>query len=196
MDEPKTAKDIFDACLTIEEGKKFPDVAVSFTLSPFDVSDPSTQTITVSDTWFRFIKSEDYLEIDLIFKANTDPRLNKALRFISEWEEKTVNEEPMLLQLDIIPFKYRANYIISAEQPLLYALCSDKVDEYPRMLKMIFEEDYVKIVKTDGVDFNDLMAQIKRELDREEKEELAMLKEREKEEYEAFHSDFINGGTL
>ena len=184
----ETVKDVLDACLMIEEGKKFPEVAVSFTLSPFDISDPATQTITISDVWLQFKKINDFFEIDLIFNSNTDPKLNKALRFIDEWEN-----DILCLQLDIIPFKYKAKYIISAEEPIIYALSSDKVDEYPRMLKMVFDEDFVKVVETDGINFNELMAKIKRELDREEREELAMLKEREKEEYEAFHSDFMGG---
>ena len=188
-----TLKDIFDACLTVPEGMNYPDTGISLSLIEEDDEEGKYAKNSLFDNVFpRFIKTDDYFEIDFIFASNKDMKLDGMMAMVDKWQESLMSDSPKSLQVGIIPFKYKCKYYINAENPVLFALSSDKPEVYPHILKFVFEEEDVEIIENDA-DYEDMMAEIKKEMNKEARLMLEEQKRIEQEEYEAFHNDLIGG---
>lgn len=186
----KDIVDIFNACCSLDH-KGYADTAISIS---YGIIEEKKEINIPLKTIFNkanlaFAKKDDYIQMDIIFNTHLDPKLNHLYKILDQYDkdDKTCEEKTQApyLQFSLVPMILKGRYQIILTNPDFYMLCSEKISEYPHMVRMLFHVDDVMIMETDAIDYKKLLAHVERQIDMEEFYAIEENKKRERDAYEA-----------
>lgn len=185
-------QDVFEACNHIPEGDSMPHTVLTISMGKIveneDVDLPLKATI--GNASYRFLMTEDYLTVDLIFKDQYDSNLRKVHHLLKTFDkeimvtDETSDTLPTIL-FSILPLELRAKYQICVMNPIFYALTAKTPDTHPHIIRMVFEKEDFLLVELEGLHYDQIVADAKRRMDMEDFYAVEEEKKRKREQYEA-----------
>lgn len=185
-------EDIFDACNVIPEGASVPNTVLNIAMGKIveekDIDLPKQATI--GNISYRFLGTEDYLTVDLVFKDRYDSNLRKVSYLLNKFDKEIMETDEMsdtlpTIQFAILPMELRAKYQICLMNPIYHGLISETPDEYPHIIRMIFEKEDFLLVELEGINYDQIVADTKRRIDMENFYAAEEEKKWKREQYEA-----------
>lgn len=189
-------KDVFRACCHTEENQQFPNTVISISKGYFEEDKEAKVDLCTSFTKAvpAFYCHEDALEVDLKFRNRMDINLKRTLDLYQQYRQEAndfyCNEEDSLypsIQMIFIPIVTKGRYQLILADPELFILCSDNPNDYPCTIKFIFRQENVLVMESDNVDYNKIVADVKRQEDMDAFYEMEEEKKRQRDAYEAEH---------
>lgn len=189
--EELTLQDVFDACNVIPEGASVPNTVLTISMGKIveeeDIDLP--RQATIGNISYRFLGAEDYLTVDLIFKDRYDSNLRKVSHLLQKFDKEIMETDEMsdtlpTIQFTILPMALRAKYQICLMNPICHGLISKTPDEYPHVIRMVFEKEDFLLVELEGINYDQIVADTKRRMDMEEFYMAEEEKKRKREQYE------------
>lgn len=189
-------EDLFRACCHMEENQQFPDTVISISKGYFEEGKEADVNLCASFTKVipTFYCHEDTLEVDLKFRNRMDANLKRTLKIYQQYRQETndfyCNEKDTLypsVQMMFIPIVTKGRYQLILADPELFVLCSNDPNEYPCTIKFVYRQENVLVMESENVDYNKIVADVKRQEDMEIFYEEQEAKKRQRDAYEAEH---------
>ncbi len=193
MNQIQSLQEIFEACCHVPEKEHTADTIISVS-SGMVKTGQEISALPIKTIFYkinmRFMKSDDYIIVDLQFANHMDAKLNRVLSLLNEYQDQCdmldETEYPQF-HLSLLPSVLKGEYHIVFANPVMFALHADKPSKYPSILRILFEDENVVILQNNDIDYAALLAEAKRKADMEAFYQAEEEKKRKRDAYEAEH---------
>lgn len=187
--------EILAACCIKEKNKTSSNTVVIISTGKYsetELTKLETKT-TFMNVNFEFLKYEDILIADFIFRNSKDPNLYRTVQLLKSYtkEIETLTEDDSLpiIQFALIPMETKGKNHIIFERPISWSLCTDNIEGCAKKIRMIFSTENVLGFENQDMNYNAIIAEVKA---RERQEAFLEEEEEKKRKRDAFEADFLS----
>lgn len=172
LHEITTLNDVFRACVEPEPGKSHPETLIEITYGVLKDKEEANfdKEFSLSYTSLELSKFDNFLELDIDFEDSSDIRINSVLDMLHNYKKDRDELPPDLypsLHFTLIPMKLKARYSLIMANPVFFALSSDRRNQMPHKIKMIFWSDECIVTQNDDIDYDKMLQKMRKKLDDE-----------------------------